>query len=225
MTSLALKNILWPTVYAPRRKNEPEVWTRGRVAWACSALRDLARIATQAKNSGNLPIAAYIPVPYESEDRSLNPLDEPVYGIDTRKKSGHPLRHAVLAAVRALADRRAIPATFSTSTSPDVGASDPHGSTTPGTKNGSHYLLTSLTAFVTHEPCIMCSMALLHSRVKEVIFLSSSPGTGGCGGAACVPALEGVNHRFGILKWKAENGMWKEWWEKVGLDIPVGTDA
>ena len=48
----------------------------------------------------------------------------------------------------------------------------------------------------------MCTMALLHSRVKEVFFLYPMAKTGGCGGAACVPALKGVNHRFSIGIWK-----------------------
>ena len=53
---------------------------------------------------------------------------------------------------------------------------------------------------------MMCSMALLHSRVKEVFFLIPMERTGGCGGAVCVPRLEGVNHRFTIGRWKAGAG-------------------
>ena len=35
-------------------------------------------------------------------------------------------------------------------------------------KNVQNYRLTSFTLFITHEPCIACSMAQLHSRVGEV---------------------------------------------------------
>jgi len=52
----------------------------------------------------------------------------------------------------------------------------------------------------------MCTMALLHSRVKKVFYMYAMPKTGGCGGAACVPALKGVNHRFTIAIWKNNYG-------------------
>jgi tRNA-specific adenosine deaminase 3 len=79
-------------------------------------------------------------------------------------------------------------------------------STPAPAKNGQHYLLTSRALFTTHEPCVMCSMALLHSRVKEVFFLVPMQRTGGCGGAVCVPKLDGVNHRFAIGRWKTGAG-------------------
>lgn len=36
------------------------------------------------------------------------------------------------------------------------------------------YLCTSYDAFMTSEPCVMCSMALIHSRIKRLFFLEAN---------------------------------------------------
>jgi tRNA-specific adenosine deaminase 3 len=104
---------------------------------------------------------------------------------DTRKSASHPLRHSILNLTR------------------EVGES--HNNTDDTKHNGSNYLLTSQMVFTTHEPCIMCSMALLHSRAARVAYLIPMERTGGCGGVTCLPKLESVNHRFGILRWRQES--------------------
>lgn len=214
--SLALKSALWPTVFAPRRKGEPEDWTRARAHWASAAMARVVQEAQAARAAGELPIVSYVPAPPEE------PAWPSYLARDTRVSSVHPLRHAVLNVVRALSDSTtaiAAPAAPSpslspspptpTSAAPDLGTSSSPtaGETAPvPVRNGQHYLLTSRALFTTHEPCVMCSMALLHSRVKEVFFLIPMERTGGCGGAVCVPRLEGVNHRFAIGRWKVGAG-------------------
>lgn len=151
-----------------------------------------------------LPIFAHIPA-VEGETPAFS-------ARDTRHRTSHPLRHAVIDVIRQVAEYRAeAPSSASAgtidipATTTELEAKDEQTSATtdtPEIKNGQDYLLTGLTLFITHEPCIMCSMALLHSRVKEVIYLLPMPATGGCGGAACLPWLQGVNHRFRIGRWK-----------------------
>ncbi|KAG1745824.1 cytidine deaminase-like protein [Suillus paluster] len=176
-TSLLLKNTLWPTVYAPRRKWEPEKWSIAKVQWARDAISHILRESAQTTSSDELPVVAHVPRPFEDEAQ----LPRSFTAKDTRISTGHPLRHAAMNIIRDIAD-------WHTSC------------------NGTNYLLTGLTLFITHEPCIMCSMALLHSRVKEVFYIVPMPQTGGCGGTACLPALKGVNHRYSIAHWRSRDG-------------------
>ena len=192
-----------------------------------------------------LPIVAYVPVPYDEETRQATQIAESFIAHDMRNSLHHPLRHAALNVIRQVADYRASPAEASGAnarrletppvpTPPiDVAASssatlaqkaetEPEREidTADTPRNGSHYLLTGLTLFTTHEPCIMCAMALLHSRVKEVFYAVPMEKTGGCGSVACVPKLPNVNHRYGIARWKVGRGVGTE-----GIWVEESCDA
>ncbi|KAF8895426.1 cytidine deaminase-like protein [Infundibulicybe gibba] len=199
LNSLHSKSTFWPTVFAPRRKGEREEWPRGRVRWAWEAMSLVIEAATEAHKRGDLPIAACVAAP--QEDGALNSTSRSFIATDTRQTTSHPLRHAIIHAIRNIADYRAS-GTRKIPLAPNSASGVP-GEEDP--QNGTNYLLTSLTVFTTHEPCIMCSMALLHSRVKEVVYLWPMDKTGGCGGATCLPALAGVNHRFRIFRWKPQD--------------------
>jgi len=122
-------------------------------------------------------------------------------GHDTRQSNRHPLKHAAINTIRTLADHHASlePSKTRASTSEQSSVEED-----PELRNGSNYLLTDMSFFITHEPCVMCSMALLHSRVKDVFYLYPMPRTGGCGGLTCLTTLKGVNHRFNIFQWKLD---------------------
>lgn len=143
----------------------------------------------------------HVPAPFEVPSK-VGPLSPSYTAYDTRRSTKHPLRHAITNVIKKVANHASSEASPSTSSTGRENAVFNSNNVPGATSNAGHYLLTGLTLFITHEPCIMCSMALLHSRVKEVIYLYSMQSTGGCGSVVCLPTLPGVNHRFGISKWK-----------------------
>lgn len=82
------------------------------------------------------------------------------------------------------------------------------------------YLCHNLEIYLTHEPCVMCSMALLHSRFARVVFGSRMPRTGalcseGVTYDTSCPEETTVKHGHGLfwrkelnwsmLAWEADN--------------------
>jgi tRNA-specific adenosine deaminase 3 len=54
--SLEVKSSLWPTVYTPSRKDEPEEWSRGKVSWAWEAMRKTVAAAKEAQSQGEVRV-------------------------------------------------------------------------------------------------------------------------------------------------------------------------
>lgn len=61
------------------------------------------------------------------------------------------------------------------------------------------YRLTDTTLYVTLEPCVMCAAALVHARVRRVVFGAWDPRAGGAGSITDVFALPGLNHRVDVF--------------------------
>jgi tRNA(adenine34) deaminase len=68
-----------------------------------------------------------------------------------------------------------------------------------GQKLGNYRLLDA-ELYVTLEPCPMCVGAMLHARVKRVIYAATDPKTGALGGAYDLLNSFSHNHSFEVTK-------------------------
>ena len=62
-----------------------------------------------------------------------------------------------------------------------------------------NYRLPGCELYVTLEPCVMCSGALLHARLSRVVFGAADPKTGACGSVVNLFAQPALNHQSAIV--------------------------
>ena len=63
-----------------------------------------------------------------------------------------------------------------------------------------NYRLLDSALYVTLEPCSMCVGAMLHARLKRIIYAASDPKTGALGGAYDLLNSVNHNHSFEVTK-------------------------
>lgn len=61
-----------------------------------------------------------------------------------------------------------------------------------------NYRLLDTTLYVTLEPCVMCAGAIIHARVKRVVYGATDPKTGAAGSVFNILNSELHNHRVEI---------------------------
>jgi len=62
-----------------------------------------------------------------------------------------------------------------------------------------NYRLTTADVYVTLEPCLMCVGALVHARVRSVVYGAEEPKTGALVSAIRALDTAGLNHRFNVV--------------------------
>jgi tRNA(adenine34) deaminase len=65
-------------------------------------------------------------------------------------------------------------------------------------KTEENYRLPGSTLYVTLEPCVMCSGAILHARVDRVVFGAPDPKTGAAGSVLDVFSSKQINHQTSV---------------------------
>lgn len=118
----------------------------------------------------------------------VDPDGQRVVAVGHDRRREHPLHHAVMVCIELVAQsQRSEPA-------------DPGGGALP-------YICTGYDLYVTREPCVMCAMALVHSRIGRV-FYGAAAAHGALGTRFKIHAQKGLNHRFevyrGVLRTQCE---------------------
>jgi tRNA(adenine34) deaminase len=62
-----------------------------------------------------------------------------------------------------------------------------------------NYRLPGCELYVTLEPCVMCSGAMMHARLARVVYGATDPKTGACGSVLNLFEQEQLNHHTGIV--------------------------
>ncbi|XP_062862325.1 probable inactive tRNA-specific adenosine deaminase-like protein 3 [Trichomycterus rosablanca] len=121
-------------------------------------------------------------------------------GHDLRR-AGNPLHHAVMACIDLVARSQGGGAyqyknypgcTYAALDSVSVCSSDGGGNDRP-------YICTGYDLYVTREPCVMCAMALVHSRISRVFYAVASA-DGALGTKYKIHCQKDLNHHFQVYK-------------------------
>ncbi|WP_229259794.1 tRNA adenosine(34) deaminase TadA [Duganella aquatilis] len=62
-----------------------------------------------------------------------------------------------------------------------------------------NYRLPGCELYVTLEPCVMCSGAMMHARLAKVVYGATDPKTGACGSVVNLFEQEQLNHHTEIV--------------------------
>ncbi|KAI8140794.1 cytidine deaminase-like protein [Fennellomyces sp. T-0311] len=177
---------LWPIVFREDTRLDPK-FTKSDISVIETHLQQIASLG-----SGSVYA------------RIVDPTSNQVIaeGADTRQVSHHPLHHAVMNCVDAVAiaekqQRGGAGRPKRKAAEMTEGPVDAKGEDEMVTKTA--YLCTGYDMFITHEPCAMCAMALVHSRIGRVFY--SIPTRTGCLGTLYkIHSYPSLNHHYRVFR-------------------------
>uniref|UniRef100_A0A7S2KKU2 CMP/dCMP-type deaminase domain-containing protein n=1 Tax=Bigelowiella natans TaxID=227086 RepID=A0A7S2KKU2_BIGNA len=191
----------WPISSRPRPAQKKE-FSEDEKKIMISHMREAISVGRlgASKNGGQLPIGCVI------VDPKSNRVVAKAYDRRRRRTEitsgeascGHPLHHATMNCISAVAeyDRAKWPPNEQRKRRRD------DGSGVEDALSSKPYLCTGYDMYVTHEPCVMCSMAALHSRIGRVFWAveNTYDEETGLGGTYMLHCDKRLNHRFEVFK-------------------------
>ncbi|XP_018552178.1 probable inactive tRNA-specific adenosine deaminase-like protein 3 [Lates calcarifer] len=129
----------------------------------------------------------------------VNPATQRIIAVGHDCRGDHPLHHAVMVCIDLVAQSQGggcysfdrYPACRFTSSDTDTFKS--------GEASSQPYICTGYDLYVTREPCVMCAMALVHSRIGRV-FYGTASADGALGTKFKIHSQKDLNHRFEVYK-------------------------
>ncbi|KAJ3024632.1 UNVERIFIED_CONTAM: adenosine deaminase, tRNA-specific 3 [Siphonaria sp. JEL0065] len=190
---------LWPMAFHEPRKEAPIVFSDEELRNIKTYLDIVESKARAPESSGQLSIAAAI----------VNPTTNQLISCCRDNRHLHPLKHAVIEAIAAVAQQERekrekkpeLSGTRKRKSAELEGGDSEGGGNAPyiGEEEGDGYLCTGLDIYLSREPCAMCSMGLLHSRIRRV-FYKESRKDGGLGSAYKIHTHPNLNHKFAVFR-------------------------
>ncbi|CAH1766878.1 11495_t:CDS:2, partial [Entrophospora sp. SA101] len=174
---------LWPIDYHENVKNRNN-FTDKDIKILKGYMQRAIELAELGKSNQEIPIGCVIVDPKGS--RILAEC------YDSRTTTRHPLKHAIIKCLDVVTSVE----NCNTFTTQHDYVSKPEKLS----NDVAAYLCKGYDLFVTHEPCIMCSMALLHSRIGRVFYGKSSIVAGGLGSCFKLHTHNSLNHHFKVFK-------------------------
>ncbi|KAJ2455897.1 tRNA-specific adenosine deaminase subunit tad3 [Coemansia sp. RSA 2336] len=180
---------VWPVTYRPPPKLKNLEFTADEKAYIEMCLQMTENL--KSTDMGNRPVAVVI-----GNSRLRRVIAQ---ATDTTSESKHPLNHAVMNCIAKVAEievaRLADGAKVPAKRSHELGEHDLCQNQEPDTFG---YLCEGLDVFTSKEPCVMCTMALVHSRIGRLFFLQASSS----GGISYydMHTHKSLNHHFVALK-------------------------
>ncbi|XP_019955275.2 probable inactive tRNA-specific adenosine deaminase-like protein 3 [Paralichthys olivaceus] len=132
----------------------------------------------------------------------VNPATQTVIAVGHDCRGDHPLHHAVMVCIDLVAQSQGA-GCYSFDKYPACSFSSPTSDTCPNEPDAEAssqpYICTGYDLYVTREPCVMCAMALVHSRIGRV-FYGTASADGALGTKFKIHCQKDLNHRFEVYK-------------------------
>lgn len=189
-------NVFWPCAYREDKYLEKflsnTLFSEEEVKEHGSWMREAVKAAKRSK----IPVGAVV----------VDPLTKTVLATASDDRSSNPMKHAIMVVIDLVARtqggglwqlkeddfvyKKNVTKVSVTHSKRDFeGVEKPVGP----------YLCTGYDIYVTREPCAMCAMALVHSRVRRLFYGCESK-NGALGTLAKIHTLRELNHHYEVFK-------------------------